>query len=101
MNVRVWKAKAGSQLGTLLPREKRAKQYRNALQERFKHMPEIKKIARHQHVPKAIHQAQKIRRTMEGAVRKKKANRVEHGAANAAVKEYIPARKERIVAEVE
>ena len=30
MNVRVWKAKAGSQLGTLLPREKRTKQYRNA-----------------------------------------------------------------------
>ena len=101
MNVRVWKAEAGSQLGTLLPREKRAKQYRNALQERFKHMPEIKKIARHQHVPKAIHQAQKIRRTMEGAVRKKKANRVEHGAANAVVEEYMPARKERIVAEVE
>ena len=101
MNVRVWKAEAGSQLGTLLPREKRTKQYRDALKNRFKHMPEIKRIARHQHVPKAIHKAQKLRRKMEGAVRKKKANRVEHGAANASLKEYRPARKERIISEVE
>ena len=101
MNVRVWKAEAGSQLGTLLPREKRTKQYRDALKNRFKHMPEIKRIARHQHVPKAIHKAQKLRRKMEGAVRKKKANRVEHGAANASLEEYRPARKERIISEVE
>lgn len=101
MNVRVWKAEAGSQLGTLLPREKRTKQYRDALKNRFKHMPEIKRIARHQHVPKAIHKAQKLRRKMEGAVRKKKTNRVEHGAANASLEEYRPARKERIISEVE
>tara|TARA_Y100000746_G_scaffold143428_1_gene122677 strand:+ start:154 stop:495 length:342 start_codon:yes stop_codon:yes gene_type:complete len=101
MNVRVWKAEAGSQLGMLLPREKRKKQYRDALKDRFKHMPEIKRITRHQHVPKAIHKAQKIRRVVEAAERTKKANRVAHGDGNISVKEYKPARKGRIVAEIE
>jgi WD repeat and SOF domain-containing protein 1 len=101
MNVRVWKAEAGSQLGMLLPREKRKKQYRDALKNRFKHMPEIKRITRHQHVPKAIHKAQKIRRVVEAAERTKKANRVAHGDGNISVKEYKPARKGRIVAEIE
>ena len=72
MNVRCWKADASAQLGTLLPREKRKKQYQAALKERFKHMPEIKRIRRHHHVPKAIHKAQKLRRTMTASETRKR-----------------------------
>jgi hypothetical protein len=38
---------------------------------------------------------------MEGAERTKKANRIAHGDGNTSVKEYRPARKGRIVAEIE
>ena len=101
MNVRCWKAEASAQLGTLLPREKRKKQYQAALKERFKHVPEIKRIARNHHVPKAIHKAQKLRRVMTDSETRKKKRRVEHSAPGAEKKEFKPARKERIVAEVE
>ena len=39
MNVRVWKANASEQLGTVLPRERKAQQYSKALIERHKHLP--------------------------------------------------------------
>lgn len=101
MNVRCWKAEASAQLGTLLPREKRKKQYQKALKERFQHMPEIKRIQRHHHVPKAIHKAQKLRRVMTQSETRKKKHRVEHSAPGAEKKEFKPARRDRIVAEVE
>ena len=101
MNVRCWKAEASAQLGTLLPREKRKKQYQAALKDRFKHMPEIKRIARNHHVPKAIHKAQKLRRVMTDSETRKKKRRVDHAAPGSEKKEFKPARKDRIVAEVE
>lgn len=54
MNVRVWKAEASEQLGVTLPREKHKAAYNKALVNRYKHMPEIKRIVRHRHVPTAI-----------------------------------------------
>lgn len=54
MNVRVWKADASEQLGVTLPREKHKAAYNKALVNRYKHMPEIKRIVRHRHVPAAI-----------------------------------------------
>lgn len=39
MNVRVWKANASEQLGTLLPRERKRQQYNAALVERHRHLP--------------------------------------------------------------
>jgi WD repeat and SOF domain-containing protein 1 len=64
-------------------------------------VPEIKRIARNHHVPKAIHKAQKLRRVMTDSETRKKKRRVEHSAPGAEKKEFKPARKERIVAEVE
>jgi WD repeat and SOF domain-containing protein 1 len=55
MNVRVWKAEAAAQLGVTLPREKHKQAYQKALVERYKHLPEIKKVVRHRNVPKAIY----------------------------------------------
>jgi hypothetical protein len=57
MNVRVWKANASEQLGTLLPREKHRQAYNRALVERHKHLPEVKRIVRHRHLPAAIYKA--------------------------------------------
>lgn len=45
MNVRVWKANASEQLGTLLPRERKKHQYNAALVERHKHLPGEEQVA--------------------------------------------------------
>jgi hypothetical protein len=44
-------------MGTLLPREKHKAAYDKALVQRYQHMPDIRRIARHRHVPAAIYKA--------------------------------------------
>ena len=48
-------AEASAQMGTLLPREKHKAAYDKALVQRYQHMPDIRRIARHRHVPAAIY----------------------------------------------
>mmetsp|Transcript_37850 Transcript_37850/g.84390 ORF Transcript_37850/g.84390 Transcript_37850/m.84390 type:complete len:450 (-) Transcript_37850:359-1708(-) len=99
MNVRVWKAEAAEQLGAVLPRERRKQAYDKALVERYKHMPEVKRISRHRHLPAAIYKAGKLRRTVMDADKRKLERRVAHSRpGSVAVK---PDRKKKIVAEVE
>jgi WD repeat and SOF domain-containing protein 1 len=63
-NIRLWKANASEDIGTALPREQRAKEYRDKLKARFAHMPEIRRISRHRNVPKSIHKATIAKRGM-------------------------------------
>ena len=99
MNVRVWKAEAAAQLGVTLPREKHKQAYQKALVERYKHLPEVRRVTRHRNVPKAIHKAAKLRRAVTDADRRKLENRIKHSAPGAvAVK---PERKKKIIGEVE
>ena len=53
-NIRLWKANASDSVKPLLPREARAHDYQQKLKERFKEAPEVKRIARHRHLPKAV-----------------------------------------------
>jgi len=48
------------------------------LQAKFKYHPEVKRIARHRHVPKAIHKAQQEKRVMDDSRRRKANNRRAH-----------------------
>ena len=50
-----FQANASEQRGTLLPREKQKAAYDAALVERYQHLPEIKRIVRHRHLPSAIY----------------------------------------------
>ncbi|KAJ1562609.1 hypothetical protein HK405_010062 [Cladochytrium tenue] len=43
-NVRLWKADASAKLGVMASREQVAANYRKAVKERFKHMPEVRRI---------------------------------------------------------
>ncbi len=56
-SIRLWKANTSEDIGTALPREQRAKEYRDQLKARFAHMPEIRRISRHRNVPKSIDKA--------------------------------------------
>ncbi|KAG5553520.1 hypothetical protein RHGRI_011408 [Rhododendron griersonianum] len=45
-NLRLWKANASEQLGVLLPREPKNHEYREAVKNHYKHLPEVKRIVR-------------------------------------------------------
>lgn len=47
MNIRLWKADASEHLGTKSARQQASYKYDQALKERFKHHPEIRRIARY------------------------------------------------------
>eukprot|EP00898_Chlorokybus_atmophyticus_P003013 jgi/Chlat1/3712/Chrsp251S00804 len=98
-NVRIWKADAAEQLGTMLPRERARQNYLRTVKERYKHLPEVKRIDRHRHVPKAIYKASRLRSDMAESA-KKKEQRVRAHSAPGKVP-HVPARKKRIVAELE
>lgn len=48
-------ANAHEQMGQLLPREKHKHAYEEALKERYKNLPEVKRILRHRHLPTEIY----------------------------------------------
>ncbi|PKA66419.1 Guanine nucleotide-binding protein subunit beta-1 [Apostasia shenzhenica] len=96
-NLRLWKAKASEQLGVLLPRERKKQEYMDAVKERYKHLPEVKRIIRHRHLPKPIYKAATLRRTMVEAERKKDQRRRAHSAPGSMPVQ--PFRKRRIIKE--
>jgi WD repeat and SOF domain-containing protein 1 len=57
-NIRLWKAQASMPIKPMVHRERTKMNYLNKLKERYKEAPDIKRIAQHQHVPKAIYNAQ-------------------------------------------
>ncbi|KAG1671946.1 DDB1- and CUL4-associated factor 13 [Nymphon striatum] len=78
MNIRIWKAQASDKIGTLMPRQKSAMNYNNKLKERFAHHPQVKRIARHRHVPKHIYNAKRELQSINESQKKKEANRRKH-----------------------
>jgi WD repeat and SOF domain-containing protein 1 len=64
MNLRLWKSKSWEKLGPLSFRERNHLNYNEQLKQHFSHVPELKRIARHRHIPKSIYTASKLKRTM-------------------------------------
>jgi len=77
-NIRLWRANASSRQGVLSARHRQSLEYGAALQQRYAHMPEIKRIARHRHVPKQVKKAGEIKRDEIGALKRKEENRRKH-----------------------
>lgn len=78
MNIRLWKANASEKLGALRPRERSKLEYQEALKEKFAAHPQIKRIAKHRHVPKGILNATKKHRIMRDKEIRKEHNRRTH-----------------------
>ncbi|XP_954494.1 WD40 domain protein, putative [Theileria annulata] len=75
MSVRIWKANASEPVGPRPPRERRSLDYRNALMDKYKALPEIKRIQRHHHVPALILKQKKIQQAKSAAKRRREINR--------------------------
>ncbi|KAK9466950.1 WD40-repeat-containing domain protein [Lipomyces arxii] len=73
-NIRVWRADASSRSSVKSARERAKLEYDNALKERYKDMPEIRRISRHRHVPGYIKTAEGIKKTQLASIKNKEEN---------------------------
>ncbi|BFZ63898.1 Protein sof1 [Saitoella coloradoensis] len=100
-NIRVWRSHASSRQHVLTSRERVAQEYREKLKERYAHMPEIRRIARHRRVPGVVKKAGGIKRVEEEGARRKEENRRKHEANSVGSKERVPERKKALVSREE
>ena len=77
-NIRLWKANASEKLGRLHPREKLSLDYASSLREKYKHHPQVRRIARHRHVPRMVFSQARERRIIRASQRRKARNRARH-----------------------
>ncbi|KAA3671544.1 WD repeat and SOF domain-containing protein 1 [Paragonimus westermani] len=73
-NIRIWKAHASEKLGPVQPREKAALNMAEALRNKFKEHPEVKKILKKRHVPKAVFAATREHASIRAKERRKERN---------------------------
>lgn len=99
-NVRIWKARASDPIGRTLPRERAHLDYMNSLKKKFGHMPEVRKILNHRHVPKQVLSARERRVGEEQREKKKFANIRAHTKAGSREGIPEPERKKHIVGTV-
>ena len=77
-NVRLWRSNASSRSGIKTARQRQKLEYDSALKERYKHMPEIRRIGRHRHVPKQVLKAGEIKGEEVKGVKRREENERRH-----------------------
>ena len=82
-NIRLWKAHSSQKLGNVSRREKVSLDYASRLRERYQHHPQVRRIARHRHIPRPIYTMNRERRIMLEARRRKKRNIALHSKPGA------------------
>ncbi|KAK6537709.1 rRNA-processing protein sof1 [Orbilia ellipsospora] len=74
-NIRLWRAKASERSHVRSTRERMKLEYDEALKKRYAHMPEIRRIARHRHIPSTIKKMSDTKRTELASIKRKDENR--------------------------
>ncbi|KAI1344025.1 WD40 repeat-like protein [Xylariaceae sp. FL0016] len=77
-NVRIWRSKASSREGIKSAKQRQALEYNDALISRFSHMPEIRRIKRHRHLPKVVKKAGEIKNEELKAIKRRDENERKH-----------------------
>lgn len=77
-NVRLWRARASQRQGVKSFRERQKLEYDDALKARYAHMPEIRRIARHRHLPKQVKKAAEIKGEEIKAIKRREENERRH-----------------------
>ncbi|KAI8922282.1 hypothetical protein PhCBS80983_g01986 [Powellomyces hirtus] len=95
-NIRLWKAAASEKLGVTNNRERTALNYTKSVKERYKHLPEIRRIDRHRRIPKAIAKAKETKRIMSDSIKRKEDNERKHSKPGAVP--YKVERKKHVLA---
>ena len=89
-NIRIWRANASERSGVKSARQRQKLEYDDALKQRYAHMPEIRRIKRHRHVPKAVKKAGEIKGEELAAIKRRRENERKHSK-----KGTVPRRSER------
>jgi len=77
-NIRMWKARSTERLGTLLPRQMAADNYKEKLKERYSNAPGVRSIKNQKILPKSIKKAQHIRKIQDNSKKRKIENIIRH-----------------------
>lgn len=77
-NIRLWRANASKREGVKSAKQRQALEYNEALAERYAHMPEIRRIKRHRHIPKVIKKAGEIKGEELKAIKRRQENERKH-----------------------
>ncbi|PTD11945.1 hypothetical protein HYE67_009437 [Fusarium culmorum] len=77
-NVRLWRANASRREGVKSARQRQALEYNDALIERYQHMPEVRRIHRHRHVPKVLKKAGQIKSEELKSIKRREENERRH-----------------------
>ncbi|KAL8799135.1 MAG: hypothetical protein Q9182_006110 [Xanthomendoza sp. 2 TL-2023] len=74
-NVRLWRAHASARSGVVQTfRERQKREYDDVLVGRYGHLPALRRIARHRHVPRWVKKAGEIKREEVGAGKRRREN---------------------------
>lgn len=77
-NIRLWRANASTREGIKSTKQRQALEYNEALSERYAHMPEIRRIKRHRHLPRVVKKAGEIKAEELKAIKRKEENERRH-----------------------
>ncbi|KAK2596229.1 Protein sof1 [Conoideocrella luteorostrata] len=77
-NIRLWRANASESGGIKSAKQRQALEYNDALTRRYGHMPEIRRIKRHRHVPTVLKKAGEIKTQELKSIKRKEENERRH-----------------------
>jgi DDB1- and CUL4-associated factor 13 len=77
-NVRLWRANASARSGIKSARQRQKREYDEALVRRYAHMPEIRKIKKHRHIPRTVRKAGEIKGEELKSLKRKEENVRKH-----------------------
>ena len=77
-NIRLWRSNASSRSGIKTARQRQKLEYDGALKARYKHMPEIRRIGKHRHVPKQVKKAGEIKQEELKSIKRREENERKH-----------------------
>ena len=89
-NVRLWRANASKREGIKSARQRQKLEYDESLKKRYEHMPEIRRIKRHRHIPKQVKKAGEIKGEELASIKRRRENERKHSK-----KGQVPRKPER------
>ncbi|KAJ2356981.1 Protein sof1 [Coemansia sp. RSA 2611] len=94
-NVRLWRARASQRMGAKSNRERATIEYADKLKDRYKHVPDVRRVLRQRNVPTAIKRASQTKHDMLASRKRKEENERKH--AKPGSKPRVPERQKAIL----
>lgn len=97
-NIRIWRTKANERSGPKSAKKRSKEEYDEKLKERYANMPEIRRIARHRHLPLGIKKSTEVKGEEIAAIKRREENRRNHSRPGAVP--YVSERAKTVVGRV-